>query len=81
MPIDEWLRDCADLALGPEEIEQINAAYERVLNDLGLVKRRDAVNEIVATKILEVVQAGERDATKIASRALAALGRVFKVAS
>jgi hypothetical protein len=62
------------LTLGPEEIGQMNEAYERVLQELGANDRAALVNEAVARKIIEVVQGGERDPDRISSHVRLALG-------
>jgi hypothetical protein len=59
--------------LGPEEIGPMMIAYEKVLRALGRI-RRDSLAEVVAKKIIEVVQAGEQDPDRIAGRAMLELG-------
>lgn len=63
-----------NLPLGPEEIRQMTAAYEKALHKLGLIDRSDPMTELVAKKIVEVVQAGERNPARISRRALLELG-------
>jgi hypothetical protein len=67
MPI---LHPLENLPLGPEEIRQMTAAYEQALDKLGLIDRSDPLTEIIAKKIVEVVQAGERNPARISRRAL-----------
>jgi hypothetical protein len=61
-------------AFGPSEIERMVAAFEDVLRVLGLVDRKDPVTEIVAKKIIEIAQSGERDPAAIRARAIEELG-------
>ena len=61
-------------AFGPDEIERIKIAYEGALHALGLADRTDPITEIIAKKIIEVAQTGERDPLRIQARAIAELG-------
>ena len=58
----------------PEAIEAMTAAYEDALSDLRLIDRTDPLTELIATSIINVTEAGERDSEKIKERALNALG-------
>lgn len=58
----------------PEAIEAMTAAYEGALSDLGLIDRTDPLTELIATSIINVTEAGERDSERIKERALNALG-------
>jgi len=49
-------------------------AYEGALSVLGLADRTDPITEIIAKKIIEVAQSGERDPLRIRARAIAELG-------
>ena len=49
-------------------------AYEGALRVLGLADRTDPITEIIAKKIIEVAQTGERDPLRIQARAIAELG-------
>jgi hypothetical protein len=60
-------------AFGPDEIKRMTTAYEDVLRVLGLVDRTDAITEIVAKKVIEITQTGERDPLRIRARALRTL--------
>jgi len=71
MPILHYLRD---LVLGPEEIRAMTAAYEQALHKLGLIDRADPITEVIAKKIIAVVQTGERNPARISRRALLELG-------
>jgi hypothetical protein len=61
-------------AFGPEDIDRMVAAYEQCLRILAVENRADAVAEAIAKKIVEIAQTGERDAAKLQTRALEALG-------
>jgi hypothetical protein len=58
-----------------EKIKSVAAAYEDALRMLGLKDRRDPVTELLASKMIEVAQAGERDPARIRARAIAELGQ------
>jgi hypothetical protein len=60
-------------AFGPEEIERMTTAYEDALRVLGLTDRADPLTEILAKKIIEIAQTGERDPAKIRDKAVAAI--------
>ena len=61
-------------AFGPEQIAYIATAYEDALHELGLASRTDPITEIIAKKIIEIAQTGERDPLQIRGRAIAELG-------
>jgi hypothetical protein len=58
-----------------ERIKSVAVAYEDALRMLGLKDRRDPVTKLLASKMIEVAQAGERDPTRIRSLAIAELDR------
>ena len=60
-------------AFGPDEIKSMTTAYEDALRVLGFVDRTDAITEIVAKKVIEIAQTGERDPFRIRARAIADL--------
>jgi len=60
--------------LGPDDIRPMTAAYELVLHKLGLIARTDPITLIIAKKIIEIVQSGERNPARISRRALSELG-------
>ena len=60
-------------AFGPEEIERMTTAYEDALRVLGLTDRSDPMTEILAKKIIEIAQTGERDPARIRAKAVAAI--------
>jgi hypothetical protein len=67
MPIYRLLRDHA---FGPEEIKVLGDAFEDALRTLRLVNRDDPATEIVAKKIIELAQRGERDPERLRQAAV-----------
>ena len=67
MPIYRLLRD---QAFGPEEIKILGDAFEDALRTLRLVNRDDPATEIVAQKIIELAQRGERDPVRLRQAAV-----------
>ena len=62
-------------AFGPVEIRFMIKAYEDALRVLGLSNRTtDPITEVVAKKVIEIAQTGERDPLQIRVRAIAELG-------
>jgi hypothetical protein len=51
-------------------VKAMTTAYEAALNDLGLIDRTDPLTEIIARKIIECAQAGERDPQRLCELAL-----------
>jgi hypothetical protein len=45
----------------PEDVRVLAVVYEDVLKTLGLVERKGPLTELVAKKLVELAQAGERD--------------------
>jgi hypothetical protein len=63
-------------AFEPKEITNMTAAYEDALRVLRLADRQDPITELIAKKIIEEAQAGERDPVRLRERALKELGIV-----
>jgi hypothetical protein len=62
-------------AFDPEAIKVMTDAYEEACRTLMLSERRtDPLTEMVARKIIEVAQTGERDPNALCKRALKELG-------
>ena len=61
-------------AFDPEEVTCMTAAYEDALRVLQLANRQDPITELVAKKIIEVAQLGERDPKRLCDKALTGLG-------
>jgi len=59
----------------PEDVICMAQAYESALMTLQLSDRQDPFTEIVAKKIVEVAELGERDPNRLRDRALEQLGR------
>jgi hypothetical protein len=57
-------------AFGPDEIEVLTTAFEQALRALGLADRSDSATEIVARRIIEFAQRGERDPDRLQERVL-----------
>jgi hypothetical protein len=56
-------------SFGPDEITVIVAAYDRALEELHLKPDRYApANEVVATKVIQIAQAGANDPEVIAAQ-------------
>jgi hypothetical protein len=60
-------------AFGPEDIETIAVAFEDALRELKLVDRSDPLTEIVAKKMIEIAEQGERDPLRLRDRTLRAV--------
>jgi hypothetical protein len=60
-------------AFGPDEIKVLTAAYEEALRTLRLGNRSDPKTEIVAKKIIELAQRGERDPVRLRECAIRSL--------
>ena len=58
-------------AFGPEAIETMAIAYEKVCNALGLVGRPSQLNELIARNIIELATCGVRDAERLSAGVLA----------
>ena len=67
MPIDQVIKEGK---LDPESGAVLNRAYEHVLQELGLVNRKDAVTAVVAEKVVEVGATGASDPEEIAKAAI-----------
>ena len=72
MPIHRLLKNHA---FGPDEITILTSAFDDALRRLRLADRADPATEVVARKIIELAQQGERDPTRLSERAIQALSR------
>jgi hypothetical protein len=70
MPIYRLLQNHA---FGPDEISVLTTAFEEALQTLRLVDRADPATEMVARKIIELAQQGERDPVRLRERAVKSL--------
>jgi hypothetical protein len=57
----------------PEAITVMTTAFEQTLHTLGLVDYTGLASEIVAKKIIELAQQGERDPIRLRDRAVQSL--------
>ena len=57
----------------PETIELMSAAFEEACRELGLAQVSDPLRELVARKIIECAQTGERSQARLRDCALAAI--------
>ena len=62
-------------ALGPYEIALLSEAYEKVLEELKLVPRDDAMTQLVARRVIRIFQTGARNPDNIARRVLDSFNR------
>jgi hypothetical protein len=62
-------------AFGLDEIRVLTTAFEDTLRMLRLANRGDPVTEIIARKIIELAQQGERDPVQLRERAIDFLSR------
>jgi hypothetical protein len=60
-------------AFGPDEIKVLTAAYEHALRALRPEDHADP--EIIAKKIIEIAQLGERDPVRLRERAIQSLAK------
>jgi hypothetical protein len=60
-------------AFGPDEIKVLTTAYEEVLRTLRLQNRADPATEMIAKKIIELAQCGERDPIRLREHAIRSL--------
>jgi hypothetical protein len=60
---------------GPDEITVLTTAFEDTLRTLRLVDRADPATEIIARKIIELAQQGERDPVRLRERAIQSLSQ------
>ena len=66
-----FFKDCA---FNPQATQVMGAAYEKACEALHDIGQPDIVKEIIARRIIEVAQTGERDIDRLCERALLALG-------
>jgi hypothetical protein len=71
---DNILRYFQECSFDPRTIQVMDSAYERACRSLHDLGQPDLVKEIIARRIIEVAQTGERDVNRLCERALVALG-------
>jgi hypothetical protein len=57
----------------PELIEIMSTAFEQACRDLSIVETADPLREVVARKIIECAQTGERNPARLRDSALSAV--------
>jgi hypothetical protein len=67
MPIQELLKQ---QSFGPDEIKVLSTAFEEALRELKLVDRTDPATLLVAKRIIELAQQGERDPIRLREGAI-----------
>ena len=70
MPISRLLQNGA---FDPAAVKVLSLSFENACRVLGLVDRTDAITELLARKIIEVAQTGERDPSIIQQQATPAM--------
>ena len=65
MPIYRLIQSSA---FGPDEIKIIVAAYERGCEELKLTAKGNTLKELVAKRVFELAEIGERDAKLISDK-------------
>ena len=63
-----------DSAFGPYQIKAMAEAYELTLKSLHLKAGTEPINELIAKKIIGIVQADEHDPKRICARTIKELG-------
>jgi hypothetical protein len=67
VPIRSYLNG---IAFDPETIEVLGVAFDKALQSLRLVDRTDLATELLAKRMIEVAQQGERDPERLCERTL-----------
>ena len=72
MPINRALQG---RVFSPDELQVLTTAFEQALRELRLVDRSDPATEMVAKKIIELADEGERDPVRLRERTVHSFGR------
>ena len=72
MPIQQLLKGQKH-SFGPDDIKVLSTAFEEALRELGLVDRTDPATQLVAIRIIELAQQGERDPMRLREGAVKGL--------
>ena len=59
-----------DLSFDPDEVTAVNQAYDLACQTLQNIGQLEVDGEIIAGRILEAAESGERDAHKLCERAI-----------
>ena len=78
MPAVRWIQE---ISFDPEAIKVISAAFDKACSELGLIDRRDPLAELLARKIIEAAQGGERDPQRIQQHAMDEMGAAAAAAT
>jgi hypothetical protein len=70
MPIYALLQDCTFEA---DTVAAMAAAFEKACYSLGLAERTDPLRDLVARKVIEIAETGERDPERLCELTLEAL--------
>jgi hypothetical protein len=57
-------------SFGPEDIEILSNVFEEAVRELRLVDRTDPATQLVAKRIIELAQQGERDPIRLRDMAV-----------
>jgi hypothetical protein len=68
----------ADMSFDPQTVELVEAAFDHVCLSLNDIGQPDIVKEVIARRIIEVAEMGERDLDRLCTRALTSLGIPFR---
>jgi hypothetical protein len=71
--LDGYLPNVASGCVRSQGIKAMTTAYEDALQELKLTDRSDPLTEVVAPKIFECAQKGERDTDRLRDHALKAI--------
>ncbi len=72
MPINRALQG---RVFSPDELQVLTTAFEETLRELRLVDRSDPATEMVAKKIIELADEGERDPVRLRERTVHSFSR------
>jgi hypothetical protein len=70
-----------DLSFDPEQITAVNKAYDLACQTLQNIGQPEVDREIIAARIFQAVESGERDARKLCERAIHGLTARLSAAS
>jgi len=59
-------------AFRPETSALLGDIFEEVLKEFGLISRQDPITELIAEKLIELANAGERDPVRLKQLTIAA---------
>ena len=74
-PCDADNRALQGRVFSPDELQVLTTAFEETLRELRLVDRSDPATEMVAKKIIELADEGERDPVRLRERTVHSFSR------